>query len=288
MTAAPILIEGRRKDLGGFEVARLLPHLKARSVGSFIFLDHMGPAQFAPGQGLDVRPHPHIGLATVTYLFEGAMTHRDSLGVVQDILPGDVNWMTAGRGIVHSERTPEALRATGGPLHGLQAWVALPRDDEEMAPAFDHYPAAALPRIERAGVSLQLIAGSYLGERSPVRTRSDLFYLAGSLSNGARLLLPAQAQQRAVYLVNGEVSVAGSLVAAGTLVVLPQSDAVQIEAHQSSRLALLGGEPLDGARHLWWNFVSSRPERIEQAKDDWRAQRFGVVPGEREFIPLPV
>lgn len=287
MMPSPLLIEGRRKDLGGFEVARLLPHLKARSVGSFIFLDHMGPARFAPGLGLDVRPHPHIGLATVTYLFEGELRHRDSLGVVQDIRPGDVNWMTAGRGIVHSERSPDHLRASGGPLHGLQAWVALPRDDEELAPAFDHYPARTLPRIETAGVSLQLIAGSYLGERSPVRTRSDLFYLAGSLRADARLVLPAQAQQRAVYVVSGELIIGGNVLAAGNLMVLPAPDAVAIEARQPSRLALLGGEPLDGERHLWWNFVSSRPERIEQAKQDWRAQRFGAVPGETDFIPLP-
>ncbi len=283
----PLSITGLRKDLGGFEVARLLPHRWQRSVGPFVFLDHMGPAQFAPGQGIDVRPHPHIGLATVTFLFEGALMHRDSLGSAQEIRPGDVNWMNAGRGIVHSERSPDALRASGGPLHGLQAWVALPLDQEESAPAFDHYPAADLPRIEGPGLSLQLIAGAALGQRSPVRTLSELFYVAGTMDRGAELRLPATAQQQAVYVVRGAVRIDAQLIPAGTLQVLPQQQALTVLAEEDTLLAWLGGPPLTEHRQLWWNFVSSRPERIEQARSDWREQRFAPVPGEDEFIPLP-
>lgn len=284
---AAISITGLRKDLGGFDVARLLPQRFQRSIGPFVFLDHMGPAQFAPGQGIDVRPHPHIGLATVTFLFDGAMMHRDSLGSVQEIRPGDVNWMNAGRGIVHSERSPAALRASGGPLHGLQAWVALPVDQEESAPAFDHYPSALLPRIERAGVSLQLLAGTLLGEQSPVRTLSELFYAAGSINQDAELCLPATAMQQALYVVRGCLVVNDQTIGAGTLLVLPQQQAAMIVGRNDALIAWLGGPVLDAPRHLWWNFVSSRKERIEQAKADWRAQRFACVPGDDEFIPLP-
>lgn len=280
------LLQGSSKDLGGFSVARLLPQLRQRAVGSFIFLDHMGPARFAPGAGIDVRPHPHIGLATVTFLFEGALLHRDSLGSVQEIRPGDVNWMTAGRGIVHSERTPPALRETGSPLLGLQAWVALPREHEEAAPDFAHYPAAQMPRIERAGVELQLIAGEAFGERSPVRTLSDLHYLAGSIGADGRLELPASRQQRAVYVVDGEIGIGDAIAPGGTLAVLDEGTTI-LRGRQDARIAILGGAPLDGDRHLWWNFVSSRAERIEQAKADWREGRFAAVPGERESIPLP-
>ena len=283
----PVSITGLRKDLGGFEVARLLPHRLQRSVGPFVFLDHMGPAQFAPGQGIDVRPHPHIGLATVTFLFEGALMHRDSLGSAQEIRPGDVNWMNAGRGIVHSERSPDALRASGGPLHGLQAWVALPLDQEESAPAFDHHPAADLPRIEGPGLSLQLIAGEALGQRSPVRTLSELFYVAGTMNRGAQLRLPSTTQQQALYVVRGGLRIDGQLIPAGTLQALPQQQALTVLAEDDTLLAWLGGPPLTERRQLWWNFVSSRPERIEQAKADWREQRFAPVPGEDEFIPLP-
>lgn len=283
----PVSITGLRKDLGGFEVARLLPHRSQRSVGPFVFLDHMGPAQFAPGQGIDVRPHPHIGLATVTFLFEGALMHRDSLDSVQEIRPGDVNWMNAGRGIVHSERSPDELRASGGPLHGLQAWVALPLDHEESAPAFDHYPASALPRIEGPGLSLQLIAGEALGRRSPVRILSELFYLAGILDRGAELRLPATPMQQALYVVRGGLRMDGQLIPAGTLQILPEQQDLTVRAEEDTLLAWLGGPPLTEARRLWWNFVSSRPERIEQAKADWREQRFPRVPGEDEYIPLP-
>ena len=280
------LLQGSSKDLGGFAVARLLPQLRQRAVGSFIFLDHMGPARFASGAGIDVRPHPHIGLATVTFLFEGALLHRDSLGSVQEIRPGDVNWMTAGRGIVHSERTPPALRETGSPLHGLQAWVALPREHEETGPEFGQYPAAQMPRIERAGVEVQLIAGEAFGERSPVQTLSDLHYLAGSIDPDGRLDLPASRQQRAVYVVDGEIAIGDAIAPGGTLAVLGEGAAI-LRGRQGARIAILGGAPLDGERHLWWNFVSSRAERIEQAKADWREGRFAAVPGERESIPLP-
>lgn len=285
----PVLktIRGQRRDLGGFEVARLLPDLAQRAVGSFVFLDHMGPARFAPGNGIDVRAHPHIGLATITFLFEGALLHRDSLGVVQEIRPGDVNWMTAGRGIVHSERTPDALRASGGPLHGLQAWVALPVADEEVEPAFDHYPADCLPSIEGNGLSLRVLAGELLGKRSPVRTRGRIDYAAGTMAADARLALPVPAGEFAVYVVDGSIDVDGTEVAGGTLALLPAQQTVLLAARQPARLALLGGDPLDGPRHLSWNFVSSRRERIEQARADWQAQRFPCVPGESEFIPLP-
>lgn len=279
-------LQGASKDLGGFAVARLLPQLRQRAVGSFIFLDHMGPAQFAPGDGIDVRPHPHIGLATITFLFEGALLHRDSLGSLQEIRPGDVNWMTAGSGIVHSERTPPASRRTISQLQGLQAWVALPRALEEAAPEFAHYPGAQLPRLQRADIDLQLLAGEALGERSPVRTLSDLFYLAGSFGAGGRLDLPASRQQRAIYVVDGEIEIGNVPAPGGTLVVLDDGHAA-LRGRQDARIAILGGEPLDGERHLWWNFVSSRPERIEQAKSDWREGRFPAVPGETEFIPLP-
>ena len=280
------LLQGSSKDLGGFSVARLLPQLRQRAVGSFIFLDHMGPALFPPGAGIDVRPHPHIGLATVTFLFEGALLHRDSLGSVQEIRPGDVNWMTAGRGIVHSERTPPALRETGSPLLGLQAWVALPREHEETAPDFAHYPAAQMPHIERANVKLQLIAGEAFGERSPVRPLSDLHYLAGSIGADGRLELPASRQQRAVYVVDGEIGIGDAIAPGGTLAVLDEGTTI-LRGRQDARIAVLGGAPLDGDRHLWWNFVSSRAERIEQAKADWREGRFAAVPGETEWIPLP-
>lgn len=280
-----LTISGKSKDLGGFTVTRLLPHVRQRAVGPFIFLDHMGPADFPPGAGVDVRAHPHIGLATVTFLFSGALIHRDSLGTVQEIRPGDVNWMTAGSGIVHSERSPEPR--VGGDLHGLQAWVALPNADEEMPPAFEHYPAASMPKIALPGISLQLIAGEILGIRSPVRTRSAILYLAGSMAAGARFELPAQPLERALYVVNGQLRVGDTDVPAGTLLVLPENEAIDLSAVGDSHIAILGGEPLDGPRHLFWNFVSSRPERIELAKEDWRAQRFPVVPGEHEFIPLP-
>jgi hypothetical protein len=286
---AMTLIHGRKKDLGGLTVARVLPDLRLRNVGGFVFFDHMGPANFAPGQGIDVRPHPHIGLATVTYLFEGALRHRDSLGTVQDIAPGDVNWMTAGRGIAHSERTPPELRDRGSELHGLQAWVALPQHAEECEPRFDHHPAASIPRIRAAGVDWHLVVGEAYGERSPVRAESELWYLVGTLAADAAWRLEPGPCERAVYVVDGAVSVDEQRLDGGSLLSLPAETTPLLRADRASRVALLGGAPLDGERHLDWNFVSSRLDRIAQAKNDWRERRavFGHVPDEHEFIPLP-
>ena len=279
-------IEPRPRDLGGFSVRRVLPSRERRMVGPFIFFDHMGPADFAPGEGIDVRPHPHINLATVTYLFEGEILHRDSLGHRQPIRPGAVNWMSAGRGIVHSERTAPELRQGGQRLHGIQSWVALPEDLEESEPGFFHHPADTLPEIHRPGVVMRLIVGEAFGERSPVEVASPTFYLDARLDGGARLTLPQHYPQRAFYVVEGAVAVGDETVAAGVMAVLSPGRDVTLRAQQHSRLMLLGGEPL-GERHIWWNFVSSRKERIEQAKADWREGRFGQVAGETEFIPLP-
>jgi redox-sensitive bicupin YhaK (pirin superfamily) len=279
----------RTRDLGdGFAVGRVLPQAQRRMVGPFVFFDQFGPVEFAPGRGLDVRPHPHIGLATVTYLFEGGIVHRDSLGYVQPIAPGDVNWMTAGRGIVHSERTDAEARRRPQRLQGIQIWVALPQRHEETAPAFAHYPAAALPLIEGEGKSLRVVAGTLFGQRSPVATLSDLFYAAATLAPGAALALDAEHEERAAYLLDGAVEIEGRAFAPGRLLVFAPGRPLTIRAGAApARLLLLGGEPLDGPRHLWWNFVASRPERIEQAKQDWKAGRFAMVPGETEFIPLP-
>lgn len=281
------VIEPGTRDLGGFSVRRILPAPAMRAVGPFVFLDEMGPATFEPGRGIDVRPHPHIGLATVTYLFEGEIMHRDSLGVVQPIRPGAVNWMTAGRGIVHSERTGDEERARTSRLHGIQSWIALPREHEEVEPAFFHHPADSLPQLERDGATLRLIAGEAYGERSPVATLSPMFYLAAELTAGARLPLPPDLGERAIYVVSGSVALGGSVYGSGRMLVAADGVEVEIAAAADSRLMLLGGAPLDGPRHLWWNLLSSRPERIEQAKSDWKAGRFAPVPGETEFIPLP-
>ncbi len=281
------LLDGRVHDLGdGFNVRRLLPHMEARHVGPFVFFDHMGPVQFAPGRGLDVRPHPHIGLATVTYLFDGAIRHRDSLGSVQDIKPGDVNWMTAGRGIVHSERTPDAERASGQAMHGIQIWIALPKSAEEMPPEFHHHPAASLPVIEQDGVRLRLVCGEALGLHAPVRVYAPMFYLAAEFSAGGKFVLPPEYAERAVYALDADLRVNGELLARGRMAVLEAGLDVEISAPAGARAVLFGGAPLDGERHLYWNFVSSSRERIEQAKQDWAAQRLGQVPGETEFIPL--
>jgi hypothetical protein len=291
-TRSPIEIEvlPRTRDLGdGFEVRRVLPAAERRMVGPFVFFDQFGPVEFPAGRGLDVRPHPHIGLATVTYLFEGSILHRDSLGSLQPIAPGDVNWMTAGRGIVHSERTDAESRRQPQPLSGIQLWVALPQRDEEAAPDFTHYPAATLPLLEGEGKSVRVMAGALFGRRSPVKTHSELFYAAATLSPGASLPLDAAYPERAIYPLEGAIEIDGQAFAPGRLLVLASDRAVTIRpgAAASARLLLLGGEPLDGPRHIWWNFVSSRKERIEQAKADWRDGRFAPVPGETEFIPLP-
>ena len=282
------LLDGKVHDLGdGFNVRRILPHIQARHVGPFVFFDHMGPVQFAPGRGIDVRPHPHIGLATVTYLFDGAIRHRDNLGSVQDIRPGDVNWMTAGRGIVHSERTPDAERAAGHAVHGIQIWVALPREAEEVAPEFHHHPAATLPVIEGDGVHLRLVVGDALGLRSPVRVFAPMFYLAAEFSAGGYFTLPAEYPERAVYALDAPLALDGAILQAGQMAVLAPGHPVEITASQPARAVFFGGAPLDGERHLYWNFVSSSRERIEQAKQDWVAQRFARISGETEFIPLP-
>ncbi|MFN4278259.1 MAG: pirin family protein [Ferrovibrio sp.] len=286
--AVDLIITPRSRDLGeGFMVRRILPYAKRRHVGPFVFFDHMGPAEFAPGQGLDVRPHPHIGLATVTYLFEGEIMHRDSLGVVQPIQPGDVNWMVAGRGIVHSERTRDDLRRSGAPLHGIQSWLALPQAHEETAPDFRHHPAASLPEIELPGARMRLIAGAAFGAVSPVQTFAPMFYLDAVLDDEAVLPLPEDYEERAVYVAIGMVALDGERYEAGSMLVLKPGSRPRITAQGPARLMLLGGAPLDGERHLWWNFVSSSKERIEQAKADWRDGRFAMVPGDPEFIPLP-
>lgn len=281
------VIVPRARDLGGFAVRRALPSVQKQMVGPFIFFDQMGPAEFIIGKGLDVRPHPHIGLATVTYLFEGEILHRDSLGTLQPIRPGDVNWMTAGSGIAHSERSPQSERAQGGHLFGIQAWVALPATAEETAPDFAHHARDALPVVAGEGKEVRLITGSLYGERSPVPTFSEMFYADARLEAGAKLPLPAEHEERAVYVVGGEVEVAGDRFGEGQLLVFRPGDAITLTASGPARLLLLGGEPMDGPRHIWWNFVSSRQDRIEQAKADWRAGRFAAVPGETEFIPLP-
>src|SRR6185437_6973883 len=242
------------RDLGGFTVARVLPAAKRRMVGPFVFLDQMGPAGFAPGSGIDVRPHPHIGLATVTYLFRGEILHRDSLGSVQPIRPGEINWMTAGRGITHSERTPPAIRADGGTLAGMQSWVALPKDDEETAPSFAHHGAAALPVVDGEGRRVRVLVGTIYGARSPVRTFSETLYADVTLTSGATLQVPAEPEERALYLVDGTVEIAGETVAPGRLLVLRPAAEIAVTARSAARLMLLGGAKLDGPRHLWWNF----------------------------------
>jgi hypothetical protein len=282
-----IAIEPHVKDLGGFTVKRLLPAAARRRIGPFVFFDHMGPAQFEPGQGIDVRPHPHIGLATVTYLFEGEIEHRDSLGTVQTIAPGDVNWMTAGSGIVHSERTPRALRDSGGTMHGIQTWVALPREHERHPPEFIHHSASTLPVITLPGIAMRLIVGSAFGKTSPVTVLSDMFYIAVEMEAGASFVLPDGYAERAAYAVSGLARINDTELEAGRMAVLKEGQPVTIQALSPVRLMLLGGSPLDGDRFLWWNFVASSREAIEEAKARWRSGGFASVPGDPEFIPLP-
>ncbi len=279
----------RAHDIGGFEVRRALPARERQMVGPFIFFDQMGPGEFLSGKGLDVRPHPHIGLSTVTYLFEGEILHRDSLGSAQPIRPGDVNWMTAGRGIAHSERTDPALRVHDNRLFGIQSWVALPKSHEEAAPAFVHHPAAALPILEDGGARLRLVAGMAWGLAAPVATASSLFYADAVLAPGATLPLPEGHEERGAYVLQGAVEVAGTRFEAGRMLLFRASDRLALRAGpEGARLLLLGGAVMDGPRFIFWNFVSSSRERIEQAKADWKAGRFGKVPGdEHEFIPLP-
>lgn len=282
-----LIIPPRVHDLGGFQVRRAVPSVQARSVGPFVFVDHMGPATFDAGRGVDVRPHPHIGLATVTFLWSGRMTHRDTLGSLQDIEPGDVNWMTAGRGIAHSERTPAATREHPHPLHGMQTWVALPRAHEEAEPGFFHHAAATLPQQRCNGAWLRVIAGRGYGEESPVRVFADTLYVAIDLEAGAELALEDGHEQRALYVLEGEAQLDGADIPAQHLIVLDAATRPRLRARTPLKAMLLGGEPLDAPRHLWWNFVSTSRDRIEQAKQDWIEGRFGAIEGETEFIPLP-
>jgi redox-sensitive bicupin YhaK (pirin superfamily) len=283
-----LVIPARRKDLGGFEVGRVLPFARQRMVGPFIFLDHMGPADFAAGHGIDVRPHPHIGLATVTYLFEGEIFHQDNLGYRQSIRPREVNWMTAGRGVVHSERTDAGVRAKQSRVHGLQAWVALPLEREEVAPSFTHYDGASLRTFGEASARGRLLAGSAYGLASAVETFSPMFYAHVDLAPGARIAMPSGHEQRGAFIVSGEVSADGKAYGDGNLLVFARGgEPVIAAAEKPARLMLLGGAAI-GERHIWWNFVSSSLDRIEQAKADWRAGRMKLPPGDaNEFIPLP-
>ena len=286
--AIETVIVPRARDLGGFEVRRALPSAQRQMIGPFIFFDQMGPALMRPGQGIDVRPHPHIGLATVTWLFDGSIYHRDSLGSSQPISPGELNWMTAGKGIVHSERTAPPDLARERKVFGIQSWVALPRHAEETAPAFDHVAADKLPVIDERGISARIIAGSLYGVTSPVKTHSDLFYADVQMTAGTALPLPVDHEERGVYVAEGQVEVAGQVFEEGRLLVFRPGDAITLRARTNARLMLLGGEPMDGPRYIWWNFVSSSKERIDAAKDDWKKARFAIVPGdEKDFIPLP-
>lgn len=286
---SPILqrIAGRARDLGdGFTVRRMLPFGHRQAVGPFIFFDHFGPVTLPAGQGMDVRPHPHIGLATVTYLFEGRIRHRDSLGSVQDIEPLAVNWMTAGRGIVHSERSRPEDRAIAQSIHGLQSWVALPSAEAECAPAFAHHPAGTLPQWQQGGARLRLIAGNAYGRESPAEVASPLFYVHAEWSSADRLALPEEHSERAVYVVRGAVTIGEERIEPGTMAVLAET-ATHLDAEAGTVAMLLGGAPLDGPRQLWWNFVATSEARMAQAKQDWAEGRFASVPGETEFIPLP-
>ena len=281
------LLAPRAHDLGGgFTVRRVLPAAQRQAVGPFLFFDHFGPVTATPADNHDVRPHPHIGLATVTYLFEGAMLHRDSTGVVQRIEPGAINWMTAGRGIVHSERTPDDLRSVTRRSHGLQLWSAVPEANEEDAPRFAHTAAADIPTLELGGATVRVLVGAAFGAASPVQTLSPTVYLDIQLAAGASLKLPDIAKERALYGVDAAFAVDGKPIPANKMLVLPAHSEPNVRAISAARLVLIGGAPL-GHRHMIWNFVSSRRERITQAQADWQAQRFDKVPGETEFIPLP-
>jgi redox-sensitive bicupin YhaK (pirin superfamily) len=282
------VIVPRARDLGGFEVRRALPAAGKQMVGPFIFFDQMGPAEFLVGQGIDVRPHPHIGLATVTYLFDGGLMHRDSLGTELLIKPGELNLMSAGRGIVHSERSGAEDRSHASRLFGIQAWAALPKSHEEERPQFAHYDADALPRITGEGKTIRLIMGSLYGQSSPAIFPHDCFYAEATLAPGAVLPLDADYDERAIFIVSGEIDVGGQTFGPGRLLVFRPGDRISVLAIATSRLMLLGGEPMDGPRHIWWNFVSSSQDRIRAAKADWKAGRFEAVPSDLgEFIPLP-
>jgi redox-sensitive bicupin YhaK (pirin superfamily) len=286
--ALELIIVPRVRDLGdGFSVRRALPHGKRQMVGPFIFFDQMGPVQFIAGQGLDVRPHPHIGLATVTYLFDGRVMHRDSEGNALEITPGAMNLMTAGRGIAHSERSPASARQGTEGMSGIQSWIALPQAHEETAPSFQHFDAASLPLIEDGGVKARVIAGSAFGRTSPVGMLSQWLYAEVVLAAGASAPLDPDQEERAIYVAEGEVDIAGDTFEGPRLLIFRPGDRITVRALRRARLMFLGGAALEGPRYIWWNFVSSRKERIEQAKEDWKTRRFAPVPNETEFIPLP-
>lgn len=289
-----IPISGKAHDLGdGFFVTRLLPQAARRSIGPFVFFDYFGPVEFKPGKGIDVRPHPHIGLATITYLFDGSQMHRDTLGSVQEIKPGDVNWMTAGRGIAHSERTGDAVRAAGHRMHGIQSWIGLPQADEEAPPHFQHFGVADLPEREDNGVTLRLIAGEAFGLTSPVKVFSPIFYADARFEAGGALHYAAEHEERALLIIDGELQIGGDQEdvkthGPGAMLALEPGEEVTLYADAPARVMLLGGAALDGPRHIWWNFVSASKERIERAKQEWKDGKFGTIPGDdKEFIPLP-
>ena len=282
------VIVPRTVDLGDFAVRRALPSVRTRMVGPFIFFDHFGPAEFRTGSGLDVRPHPHIGLATVTYLFDGEIMHRDSLGTAVAIKPGEVNWMTAGRGIVHSERTRPERRIDGEPIHGLQMWVALPAPKEEMEAGFAHHETSEFPVVTDNGKAVRVVVGSLYGSSSPVPTVHETMFGDVHLKTDTTLPLDAAHEERAIYVIDGTVDISGDKFEGGRLLVFRPGDSVSVTAATDTHFVILGGAPMDGPRHIWWNFVSSRKERIEQAKEEWKAGHFGKVPGDEiEFIPLP-
>ncbi|HEX7727068.1 MAG TPA: pirin family protein [Rhizomicrobium sp.] len=282
-------ISGQKRELGdGFTVARVLPQAGQRTVGPFVFFDYFGPVDFAPGHGIDVRPHPHIGLATITYLFEGSQVHRDNLGNEQEIVPGDVNWMTAGRGIAHSERTGPDVRARGHRMHGIQSWVGLPRANEEDAPSFQHVGKTKLPSREKDGVSMRLVCGKAFGMEAPVKVPMPIFYVDAQMKAGSSIVLENDYEERGAMVVGGSVEAGGKRHEDGDMMIFDKGEHAQIKALTDARVMLLGGAPLDGERHVWWNFVASSRERIEKAKDDWKSGRFAKIPGDdKEFIPLP-
>jgi redox-sensitive bicupin YhaK (pirin superfamily) len=285
--AIDLIIVPPSRDLGGFQVRRALPNRQRQMVGPFIFLDQIGPAQFPVGQGIDVRPHPHIGLATVTYLFEGSLMHRDSEGNAIEISPGAMNLMTAGRGISHSERTTAAARSGASLLSGLQSWLALPKSHEETPPSFQRFTAQELPTVQDAGFFARVIAGSAFGKRSPVSTASEWLYAEVTLDAGTSAPLDPDQEERGIYLAEGSIRIANDVFEAPQLLIFKPGDTITVTAVTQARMMFLGGAGIDGPRYIWWNFVSSSQERIEQAKADWKADRFGRVPGETEFIPLP-
>lgn len=280
------ILTPRERDIGDFTVRRALPGSHPRTIGPFVFFDQMGPVTFAAGKGMDVRPHPHIGLSTITWLFSGEVHHKDSLGSDMTIRAGEVNWMTAGAGIVHSERSPASAR-NGATLSGIQAWVALPQDQEECAPSFQHYTADLFPRMDDKGIGIALITGSAFGKRSPVVTASETLYAELKIQQGAQLFVPALAEEQALYVADGSITVGRTEYPSGTMIVLKRGSRAVITANTNACCMLLGGDALDTPRHIYWNFVSSRLDRIEQAKDDWRNLRFAMIDGDPEFIPLP-